>query len=566
MLSEMNYNELNKLIKVARGEQPAELILADVRIVNTFTGEIERANVAIQGGRIAGIGNYRRAKQIRDLQGKYLAPTLLDGHIHIESSLLSLPQYTRAVVPHGTGAVVTDLHEIANVSGMEGMRYFLNLASDLPLSLFLMVPSCVPATKKETSATELGVDDTQVMLNWEGVLGLGEVMSFPSVLAGDEEILLKLAISQDKVIDGHAPGLSGMDLNAYLTTGISSDHESVALKEGEEKLRRGMFLMIREGSSAKNLTALLPLVNDQTYPRCLFVIDDRSCVDLLEDGDVDAVVRKAIQEGLEPIRAIQLATINPARYFGLKGYGAIAPGYFADLMTINDLEKFDIDMVFYHGELVAEKGKPLFSPPEMTGEGLRHTVNIKPVDTASLGIPARRKNEPIIEIVPGQIVTRKRYEEPKIAEGLIVSDVDRDILKLAVVERHRASGNIGLGLVKGFGLKRGALATSYAHDSHNLVVVGTNDADILVAISGVVGLEGGLVVAADGEILGSLALPQAGLLSDEPLETVVDKLKHLEAIAADLGCSLSSPFTTLSFLALPVIPELRLTDLGLVEV
>jgi adenine deaminase len=562
----MDYEELSELIKVARGEKPAELILASAKIINTFTGEIEEADVAIHQSRIAGVGDYRRARQILDLRGSYLAPSLINGHTHVESSMLSLAQYARAVAPHGTGAVVTDLHEIANVSGIQGIKYFLNQASALPLSLFLMAPSCVPATEKETSGARLGVDDIHAILNREEVLGLGEVMNFPGVLAGKKEILLKLAISQGKPIDGHAPGLSGMDLNAYLSTGIGSDHESVTLKEAEEKLRRGMFLMIREGSSEKNLTALLPLVNERTYPRCLFVVDDRSCVDLLEDGDIDAVVRKAIEQGLSPITAIQLATINPARYFGLRGYGAVAPGYFANLITINELEKFDIDMVFYHGKLVAEKGKPLFSLPEAVDEELRHSINIKPLGTASLRIPKQRKTEPIIEIIPGQIVTKKRYEEPKIAEGLIVPDVDRDILKLVVVERHHASGNVGLGLVKGFGLKRGAMVSSIAHDSHNLIAVGTNDVDLLRAINEVVRLEGGLVIAVDGEIAGSLALPIAGLLSDEPVEAVATQLKRLEAIAADLGCSLPSPFATLSFLALPVIPELRLTDLGLVEV
>ena len=562
----MNQKELKELIRVAKGEAPADLLLTNARIINTFTAEVEPANVAIYGGRIAGLGDYHQARQVIDLKGKYLAPGLINGHTHVESSLLHIAQYARAVVPRGTSALVTDLHEIANVCGLKGAKYILGCAERLPLDLFFMVPSCVPATQLETSVAQITADSVQAALHWKKTIGLGEMMNFPGVLGSDPEVLLKISLSKGKVIDGHAPGLRGKELNAYLATGIGSDHESTLLEEAREKLNRGMWLMIREGSSEKNLAALLPLVGDKTYHRCLFVVDDRSCVDLLKDGDIDAVVRKAIQLGLEPIRALQMATINPAQYFKLDGLGAVAPGYLANLIVIADLSTLDIEMVFYQGKLVAQEGKALF-PIDMSGDKeLRHTINIKPFSREALRIPAEKRDHPIIEIVPGQIVTRKRKEKATVKEGIILPDVERDILKLVVIERHKATGNIGLGLVKGFGLKRGAIASSIAHDSHNIVAAGTNDKDIFAAVKEIERLQGGLVIAAEGQVLSALPLPIAGLLSDEPLETVVERLESLEAIASDLGCPLTSPFSTLSFLALPVIPELRLTDLGLVDV
>ncbi|MFC1940075.1 adenine deaminase [Chloroflexota bacterium] len=554
------------LISVAKGELPADLILANARIVNVFTGEIESGNVAIYGDRIAGVGDYQQAKEVLDLRGKYLAPGFIDGHTHLESSMLDVAQYARAVVPRGTLAVVTDLHEIANVCGLEGMRYVMNSARRLPLELFLMAPSCVPATHLETSGASLDAEALRRVLGWEGCIGLGEVMNFSGVIGGDEGVLSKIDLTRGEVADGHAPGVSGKNLNAYIAAGIYSDHESVSLEEAREKLERGMFIMIREGSSEKNLDALLPLVTDRTYKRCMFVVDDRSCVDSLKDGDIDAVVRKAIASGLEPVRAIQLATINTAEYFKLGGLGAIAPGYLANLIVLDELSSLSVDMVFYRGRLVARGGKAIFSSRKAGGQGLRNTVRIKPFAVEALRLTASGETAPVIEVVPGQIITRKRLEKVKAVNGVVVPDVSRDILKLVVVERHNASGNIGLGLVAGFGLKRGALASSIAHDSHNIVAVGTSDEDIFTAIKEIERLQGGLVAAEGGKVLASLALPIAGLLSDEPLEVVVDRLKKLEQVAARLGAVLTSPFSTLSFLALPVIPELRLTDLGLVDV
>lgn len=558
--------KLAHLISVAKGELPADLVLANAMVVNVFTGEIESGNVAICGDRIAGVGDYHQAKQVLDLRGKYLAPGFINGHTHLESSMLDIGQYARAVVPRGTLAVVTDLHELANVCGLEGIRYVLRCARRLPLELFLMAPSCVPATHLETSGASLEPEVIRQILRLRDCIGLGEVMNFPGVLSGDEGVLGKIDLAQGKVVDGHAPGVTGKNLSAYIAAGIYSDHESVSLDEARDKLRQGMYVMIREGSSEKNLDALLPLVTDNTYKRCLFVVDDRSCVDLLRDGDIDAVVRKAIRSGLDPVRAIQMTTINAAEYFRLDRLGAIAPGYIANLIVVGNLSSLKIDMVFYRGRLVARQGMPLFPLYQSSAGGLTRTVNIKPFNIEALRLLVSGETEAVIELVPGQIITKKRMERIKVSDGVIVPDINRDILKLVVVERHRATGNIGLGLVTGFGLKRGALASSIAHDSHNIIAVGTNDEDIFTAVKEIERLRGGLVIAAEGKVLASLALPIAGLLSNEPLEAVVSKLEKLEQLAKDLGTALPSPFATLSFLALPVIPELRLTDLGLVDV
>ena len=559
---------MNKeLLSIACKEKPAELLLANARIVNVFTGRVQEGNVAIAGGRIAGVGDYRQAEEVLDLEGKYLLPGLLDGHVHLESSLLHPREYARAVVPRGVLGVVTDLHEIANVCGLEGIRWVLACAEKLPLDIFVMAPSCVPATNLETSGAVIDLAELEAMLDWPQVIGLGEVMNYPGVVRGETKILEKIRLFRGRLIDGHAPGLRGEDLNAYLAAGIFSDHECTALEEAREKLSRGMWLMIREGTSAKNLEALLPLVDDRTYGRCFFVVDDRSCADLLQDGDVDGVVRKAMGLGLDPVRAIRLATLNPAEYFRLAGLGAIAPGYWANLMVVDDLSSLQAKLVFYRGKLVAQEGQPIFEEPAIeTWPQVSQTVRVKPFDIEALRIPARGETFPVIEVIPGQILTRRRDERVREVEGFIEPDPERDILKLIVVERHKASGNIGRGLVRGFGLKRGALASSVAHDSHNLVAVGAGDRDILQAIKELERLQGGLVVVAGGRVISSLPLPLAGLLSNEPLKTVAEKLARLEQAASDLGCSLPSPFSVLSFLALPVIPELRLTDRGLVDV
>jgi adenine deaminase len=559
--------DLKDLIEVARGDAIADLVFSNARIVNTFTGEIEESSVAVYQGRVAGVGDYTEARQTVDLEGKYLVPGFIDGHVHLESTYLHVDQFARAVVPRGTLAVVTDLHEVTNVAGLEGMRYIMDCARRVPMDIFFMAPSCVPATSMETSGFRLEPRDIKKALRWKRVLGLGELMDFPGTINANPHVLEKVQAAQGRPKDGHAPGVRGKALNAYLSPIIGSDHESTEYEEGLEKLRRGMRLMIREGSSEKNLEELLPLVNDGNYHRCMLVVDDRSALDILEEGDVDAVVRKAIGLGLDPVRAIQMASLNVAEYFHLEGMGGIAPGYYANMMVVGDLKALDIQRVYYQGRLMAQDGKALFSATLPANEAITRTMRVKPFTVADLALAAgAAETFPVIEIVPGQIVTRRQDLRPNRVNGTVVADTGQDMLKLVVVERHHATGNIGIGLVKGFGLKKGALATSVAHDSHNVVVVGVSDGDIYAAVKEVERNQGGLAVVADGKILASLPLPIAGLLSQEPLETVAAKIKEMEGLARDLGCQTPSAFSVLSFLALPVIPELKLTDMGLVDV
>ncbi|MBI4338502.1 MAG: adenine deaminase [Chloroflexi bacterium] len=563
----MALSDMQQLIAVARGDAPADLVLANARIVNTFTGEIEEGSVAVYGGRIAGVGDYKEGRQVVDLGGRYLAPGLIDGHYHLESSMLHVDQYARAVVPHGTLAAVTDLHEVTNVCGLPGMRYILECGRRVPMDMFFVAPSCVPATSLETSGARLGPADIRKTLRWKGVLGLGEMMNFPGVINGDADTLAKIAAAGERVKDGHAPRVMGRALNAYMAPLIGSDHETTERHEGLEKLRRGMRLMIREGSAEKNLEDLLPLVTNGNYHRCMLVVDDRNARDIYHDGDVDAVVRKAIRLGLDPVRAVQMASLNVAEYFRLPGLGGIGPGYFADLLVLDDLKAFHIQQVYFRGRLAAEDGRPLFQPRLRPNPEMTRTMHIRPFDLPALALRSDGGDSfPVIEIVPGQIVTRWVQERPARSNGAVVADPERDLLKIVVVERHKATGNIGLGLVKGFGLKRGAIGTSIAHDSHNVVVVGASDQDIYAVVKEIERNQGGLAAASGGVVVASLSLPIAGLLSQEPLEAVVAQIERLEKAARDMGCTAPSPFSILSFLALPVIPELKLTDMGLVDV
>lgn len=558
-------NVLKNIIEVARGQAPADLLLKHARIINVFTGEVEKGNVALSGGRIAGVGEYYKAKEVIDLDGQYLSPAFINGHTHIESSLLDIDRYASVVIPHGTLGVISDLHEIANVLGISGIRYILDRARRLPFDFFLMAPSCVPSSHLESSGARLEAGDIKKLLRLKNCLGLGEVMNYPGIIEGNQDILAKITIASKKLIDGHAPSLRGEKLNAYLSAGIYSDHESTGLAEAKEKLSRGMFIMIREGSSEKNLETILPLVNDYNERRFFFVVDDRNPMDLVEDGDIDAVVRHSIAIGLSPIKAIQMATINPAEYFGLRKMGAIAPGYQANLIVISDLINVTIDKVFYKARLTAEHGMMITNFGQAKND-IPPSMNIRPFPIEALRLKAKGESMPVIEIIPGQIVTRKVIEKVKTNDGMVISDTENDLLKLVVVERHHSTGNIGLGMVRGFNLKKGALVSSIAHDAHNIIAVGTNDADIYQGIKEVERIGGGLAVVADGKIEASLALPVAGLLSREPAKEVAKKYTRLERVASIFGSTLTSPFSTLSFLALPVIPEIRLTDLGLVDV
>ena len=557
--------ELDQIISVALGEVEAELVLKNARLVNVLSGEIHETDVAVAGSRIVGLGEYD-AKEVVDLEGSYLCPGLIDGHIHIESSMLRIPEFARVVVPHGTTTVVADPHEIANVLGLDGILYMMESSKGSPLGVYFVLPSCVPASELETAGSRLMSYDLSPLLREDWVVGVGEMMNYPGVLARNGEVLARIAIADGKRVDGHAPHLSGRDLNAYIAAGIASDHESSSLQEAREKLQRGMYIMIREGSAARNMEDLLPLVTPENARRCMLVSDDIDAAELLEFGHMDHKVKKAIDLGLNPVLAIQMATINPAEYFGLRDLGAIAPGYRADMIVVDDLDSFRVETVFRAGRLIAENGEMLDMGGERRPRPLRATVNVAWIELEHFRIEAEGTRARVIELMPNQVVTKQVVFPIKTEDGVAVGDVERDILKLAVIERHLASGNTGLGFVKGFGLQRGALASSVAHDSHNIIVVGTNDQDMMNAAVQIVKMQGGLVVAAQGKILATVPLPIAGLMSEKSAKEVRVEMGIIEKAAQDIGCSVPNPFMAMSFLALPVIPQLRLTDKGLVDV
>jgi len=562
-MTNVNSGNQNRYIGLARGRMKADLLFKNVRLVNVLSGEVHEANVAVADGVFLGFGNYA-AKKIIDGAGRYLVPGLIDGHIHIESSQILPAEFARIAAAHGTAVVVADPHEIANVMGVAGVEFMLAVTAGLPLSFFFMVPSCVPATTMETAGATLAAKAVMALLKKypERLLGLAEVMNFPGVINLDTETMAKIAASRKlaKVIDGHAPQLSGLDLNAYVMAGPKSDHEATTVVEAREKLRLGMHLMLREGSREHNLVDLLPIINNFNSYNCSLVSDDRHVIDLLSKGHLDYSIRKAIAGGINPITAIQMATINPARYFGLAGHGAVAPGFRADCLLLDDLESFAISQVF----LV---GKP-FSAADFTAPQValpRNSVSIGRLVEESFRVAVGGTSIKVIGLVPGQLVTDKIILPAKISNGFAVADVEQNLAKLAVIERHHGSGRIGLGFVQGLGLKRGALASTVAHDSHNLIVVGMRDADMLLAAQVVKEMGGGLAVVDDGVVLGRLPLPVAGLMSVEKAETTAAALTSLQKMALGLG-AVNDPFMTLSFLALPVIPSLKLSDHGLVDV
>ena len=562
-------DSLVELISAARGEIEVDLLLEGAEIVNTLSGEQHHADVAVHKGRVVGF-DCLSAKECIDLSGFVLSPGFIDGHVHIESAMVTVPEYARAVVPKGTTSVIIDPHEIANVLGVEGIKYMLESSRHVPLNVYVMLPSCVPATNMETSGAVLDAESLSKLMDDERVLGLAEVMNYPGVVFRDPEVLKKIRLAGNKRVDGHAPQLSGRDLTAYIAAGIKSDHECTTLEEASEKLRQGMHIMIREGSAAKNLLELLPLVTPQNARQFIFVSDDRHSADILREGHIDFMIKTAIKHGLDPILALQIASLNAAVYFGLRDLGAIAPGYRADIAVMDDLESLNIVKVIKDGKLVAEDGY-LTARLEATPVPKGTTMRIGLLDVGSFRIRSERiGSEPsparVIGIIPDQIITKSLAIQPKTANGLVVADPDKDVLKMAVVERHRATGNVGLGLVKGFGLQSGAIATSVAHDSHNIVVVGVSDEEMLDAVLKVKEMGGGLAVIKEGRIKAGLALPVAGLLSEMYMRDVAEGIDDCIDAAHDLGCLLKDPFMTLSFLCLPVIPELKLTDKGLVDV
>jgi adenine deaminase len=565
---------LREYIRVASGIGKVDLLIKNGRVVNVFSGQIDKADVAIWKGIIVGFGDYS-AKEVIDVKNDFLCPGLIDGHVHIESSMVTIPEFARAVLPHGTTTAVIDPHEIANVLGSKGIRFMGDSARGIPFNVFIMISSCVPATSMETSGAVVRAEDIKTLLREPWALGLAEMMNFPGVISGDPEVLKKIEASKGKRIDGHAPFLLGKGLNAYLVAGIRSDHETTTPKEAEEKLKNGMWIMAREGTTARNLKDLLPLVTPENSRRFLLVTDDRHPKELLEEGHIDSMVRKAIQWGINPILAIQMATLNPSEYFRLDNLGAIAPGYRADIAVFDSLSRFQIKKVFKDGKEVAEDGKVVASrfrkSAALQKRGKWNTsqmgrLHIRPLAQDALTLRSNQPYAKIIQLIPNQIITKKVVRKIPLKDGIARTDLKRDILKLAVFERHRATGKIGIGFVQGLGLKKGAIGSTVAHDSHNLVVVGTNDRDILKAVESIVSLGGGMAVISDGEVLASLSLPIAGLMSGVSVKEVHLQLENLNVAARELGCPVPDPLMVLSFLALPVIPELKLTDQGLVDV
>lgn len=562
---------LKKRIDVAARRSPADLVIKNGRIVNVFTREIITDTIAIVEGYIAGIGDFDGLETI-DASGKYVVPGFIDGHVHIESAMVTPAEFANVVLPHGVTTIIADPHEIANVSGIEGIEFMLNASEGISLDVLLMLPSCVPATPFENAGAELNQSQLEPFYHHPRVIGLGEVMDYPSVFHGDESMLSKLASAslRDKRIDGHASGLNADGINVYMAAGIRTDHECVKAEEAIERLRRGMYVMLREGSAAKDLIPLLQAVTETNARRCLFVTDDKHLDELIHEGSIDFNVKVAIQEGLDPLLAIQIATLNAAECFGLKTKGAIAPGYEADLLILNDLQTVNIDRVYKHGKLVVKKGQLLepstsnIAPPC----SIVNSVNLKPISWEQLQIPLTDSSMAnIIEILPNMIVTKHLIEEVNTANGVFQYNIEKDQLKLVVAERHKNTGNIGLGIIKGLGINNGAIASTVAHDSHNIVAAGTSDEDLLEAIRLTAEMKGGLVVVQNGEVLATLPLPIAGLMSDMTSTIINTKIIQLNNALKKIGCSMEfNPFVTLSFLALPVIPELKLTDIGLFNV
>ena len=556
--------ELADLIEVARGDEPADLLLKDAKVVNVFTGEIEETHIAIVHSRIAGLGNYQ-AREVVDLGGRYVCPGFIDAHAHIESAMVPPNEFARAVVPHGTTTVVTDPHEIANVLGLEGIRYMLEMAKYNPLSIYVMAPSCVPSTQMETTGAELRWYDLQTLQHEPYVLGLGEMMNFPGVINGVPDVLDKLRAFQGRVKDGHAPGVDGKRLMAYTAANIGSDHECTTVEEARHKLGLGMFIFLREATNARNLRDLLPVVDAHTSRRLGFCTDDRMPADLLDEGHIDHMVRVAIAEGVDPVTAIRMATLNPSEYFHLHDRGAIAPARRADLLVFSDLRTPQVEMVYRGGKLVAKDGETIPWERPQRPSVLRSSMNVD-WSQVNFRIPADGDRVRLIGLVPDQIVTEHLVEDLSVQQGEVMADPSRNILKMAVIERHLATGNVGLGFVKGLGLQKGAIASTVAHDHHNIVVAGADDESMFNAVQAITATRGGMAAAYDETVLAQLPLPIAGLMSDQPIETVRRQLDEVLAAARQLGSPLHDPFMALSFLALPVVPSLKLTDRGLVDV
>lgn len=555
-------------VELASGRDKVELLLKNCQIVNVFSHSIVNGDIAIDSGKIIGIGDYE-AVNVIDMEGRYVAPGLIDSHEHMESCLVTPEQLARVVVPKGTTTIIADPHEIANVCGLEGIRFMMEATENIPLNVFFMLPSCVPATEFETSGAKLDAEDLKTLMGKNIVLGLGELMDYPGVIAGKEDIIDKILLADRKIIDGHSPLISGKNLNAYAINGVKTDHECTNLKEMEEKLSLGMYIAIREGSAARDLEKLIPGVNNHTERRCTFCTDDKHPGDILKEGHIDHNVRKAIYMGVDPISAIKMATVNTAECYKLRDIGAIAPGYDADIIVLDNLEEFNIDQVYKKGILVAEDGKAKFEVERPDISSVSNTVTIGHITEKDLEIYLDTDIANVIRVNTSSLLTEKVVRKVSLdREGRFISNKHIDILKIAVIERHGKTGTIGLGLIENFRFKGGALACTIAHDSHNLIVIGDSDADMVLAIEKIKEMNGGIVIASEGLIEECLPLPVAGLMSDDDMETVAEKIsKIIKYLHNKMGRNrLKDPLMTLSFLALPVIPDIKITDKGLFDV
>jgi len=562
---ETQVEKLKTRIRAAAGVIASDLVLKGGKVINVFSREIIKTDVAVHEGIIAGIGRYKGNEEI-DVEGHYICPGFIDGHFHIESTMLSPPELAKAVLPCGTTSIIADPHEIANVSGIAGIQYILDSSNGLPVDFFIMLPSCVPSSPLETSGAQLSCEDLMIFKNHPRVLGLAEMMNYPGVTTGIEPVLEKIVSFSGTVKDGHAPLLSGKTLNAYVGAGLRSDHECTILDEAREKLRLGMHIMLREGTQAKNMQALLPLVSEATVGQCSLVTDDLHPHDLLHKGHLDHLINVATEKGLDPLHAILMVTFNTARYFRLEQLGAIAPGYQADITILSSLFPLKVKRVIKRGRTVYDQGVCAEQFPSSSQIDSPFHINIKPFGHESFRIPRKGRSIRVIGIIPDQILTECRIHKALVQDECVASDTNNDILKIAVVERHRGTGNIGLAMVQGFGLKWGAMASSVAHDSHNIITVGCTDIDMYCAVKAVEHMKGGLSAVRNGKVLASLPLPVGGLMSDQPLLQVAQGWKMMIRAAEGLGCHLKEPFMALSFMALPVIPELKITDRGLVDV
>jgi adenine deaminase len=559
-------NDLIELIEVARGELLGDTLIKNGKVINVFTEEVEKKNVLIHKGFIVGIGGYDSAKEVIDVDGSFVAPSFIDSHLHIESTMLIPPEFAKAVLPLGTTTVVADPHEIANIAGIPGIQFMINSSKNLPIDIYFLLSSCVPATRFETSGAHLYAEDLQILKGNERVLGLAELMNYPGVLFRDPEVMDKVLLFYDSIIDGHSPGLSGNDLNAYISSGVMADHECTTPGEALEKLSKGMFIMMREGSVTRDVLRLLPILSDKTKHRLLLCTDDKHPEDLLFEGHVNFAIHLLIKNNIPLPTAVRLATLNPSQFFGFRKKGGIAPGFVADIVVFDNILK--IHSVMKNGKEVARDGRALFNTDiSFHEDAVKNTINLKQATFDKLHVKANGNKMRVIGTMKDSVLTSELLLEPKVRDGLAVSDTERDIIKIAVFESHRATGNVTCGFIHGLGLKYGAFATSIAHDSHNIIVAGENDKDMLLAIAQLEAMGGGITVAKDGKILASLALPYGGLMTNRPLYEVADSLKVLhEVVKTHNKVSVDDPFMILAFMALPVIPKLKITDKGLVDV